>query len=131
MADLVASVMLSLKTLLVLRLPWNTKVPSLMVVLLDLIYHKTIDVEVVVVVSVAAEAVASAAAEVVALAAAEAVALVAAEVVVSVVAEVVASVVVGVVTVVVGVVAAALEVDLPVASSLPTKARCKSGAELR
>ena len=96
MVDLVASVTLSLKTLLVLKQPWNTKVLSLMVVQLDLIYHRITDVVAVVVVSVVAEAV--------------------------------ASVVVGVVTVAV---AAGSEVDLPVESSLLTKARCSSTAVLR
>ena len=131
MVDLVASVTLSLKTLLVLKQPWNTKVLSLMVVQLDLIYHRITDVVVVVVVSVVAEAVASAAAEAVALVAAEVVVSVVAEVVVSVVAEAVVSEVAGVVTVVVGVVAAALEVDLPVALSLLTKAKCKRGLVVR
>ena len=118
MVDLVASVTLSLKTLLVLKQPWNTKVLSLMVVQLDLIYHRTTDV-----VAVVAEAVA--------LVAAEVVVSVVAEVVVSVVAEAVVLVVAGVVTVVVGVVAAALEVDLPVALSLLTKAKCKRGLVVR
>ena len=106
MVDLVASVTLSLKTLLVLKRPWNTKVLSLMVVQLDLIYHRITDV-----VAVVVEAVASAVVEAVALVAAVVVVSVVAEVVVSVVAEAVAVVV----TVVVGVVAAASEVDLPVA----------------
>ena len=69
MEDHVVSAMLSLRTLRVLQPPWNTKVPSLMVVLSDLIYHRIIDkeevvVEAEVVVSAVVGAVASAVAEV-------------------------------------------------------------------
>ena len=130
MEDHVVSAMLSLRTLRVLQPPWNTKVPSLMVVLSDLIYHRIIDkeevvVEAEVVVSAVVGAVASAVAEVVAMVGVvasvvvEAVALVVAEAVASVVAEAVAS---AVAEVAVGVVAS--EVDLLAALSPLTKARC-------